>query len=158
MIRFHKQTVLVCVVAIASIQNVSYAFIPLNKTFSVLSQGIQHKDVRQKEMLGYRGGGQDDVHLAAKSGRIVEMEVSNLDGEEGKTGIVRILLRDDWAPLGVARFQVSTPWCARISRLNFLNHHSIYKYFSLHRSLWRTDSTIIVVSFVFYRILSPKLV
>ena len=120
MIRFHKQTFFLCVVAMASIQNISYAFIPLNRTFSDLSRGVQHKDVQQKEMLGFRSGGQKgDGHLEAKPGRIVEMEVSNLDGEEGKTGIVRIQLRADWAPLGVARFEVSTPWCSRICRFIF---------------------------------------
>lgn len=40
-------------------------------------------------------------------GRTVQMEIANLGGEEGSTGIVKIKLQPDWAPRGVKRFEVS---------------------------------------------------
>ena len=46
---------------------------------------------------------EDDV-----SGRIVTFQVSNLGGEEGKTGTFKIQMAPAWAPRGVARFEVRT--------------------------------------------------
>jgi hypothetical protein len=43
---------------------------------------------------------------APTTGRIVEFEMANLDGH-GSSGTVRILTRPEWAPRGVARFEVS---------------------------------------------------
>ena len=40
------------------------------------------------------------------SGNIVEIEVNNLDG--GIAGTIKIQMKPDWAPRGVARFEVST--------------------------------------------------
>jgi hypothetical protein len=42
------------------------------------------------------------------AGSIVEFVISNLDGQEGKTGKVKIQLQPEWAPKGVARFEVRT--------------------------------------------------
>jgi hypothetical protein len=43
----------------------------------------------------------------APVGKVVEIAVANLDGEAGKTGTIRIQLKPEWAPRGVARFEVS---------------------------------------------------
>jgi hypothetical protein len=42
----------------------------------------------------------------AEEGSIVELQVANLDGVEGRTGTIKIQLRPDWAPRGVQRFEV----------------------------------------------------
>lgn len=44
--------------------------------------------------------------LADGEGKIVEMTVNNLDG--GASGTIKIQLRPDWAPKGVARFETLT--------------------------------------------------
>ena len=112
MIGFRKQVALGCILAVATMYNTSHAFVPLNRTVSILSQNIPLGRGVQTDKLEImqRAGHQQDNNVApleaTKSGRIVEMEISNLDGEEGKTGIVRIQLRKDWAPLGVERFEV----------------------------------------------------
>lgn len=49
-------------------------------------------------------------------GKIVEIEVKNLDG--GSAGTIKIQMKPDWAPRGVARFEVS-----RVSRID------VYKWF-----------------------------
>lgn len=40
------------------------------------------------------------------TGKIIEMEIANIEGEAGKTGTIKIQLRPEWAPRGVARFEV----------------------------------------------------
>jgi hypothetical protein len=40
------------------------------------------------------------------AGKIVTLQVANIDGEPEKTGTLRIQLRPEWAPRGVARFEV----------------------------------------------------
>jgi hypothetical protein len=43
----------------------------------------------------------------APVGKVVEIAVANLDGDPGKTGTIRIQMKPEWAPRGVARFEVS---------------------------------------------------
>lgn len=49
----------------------------------------------------------EETSAAASTGRIVTFEIGNVDGDEGKTGTVKIQMRPEWAPRGVARFEVS---------------------------------------------------
>jgi len=44
----------------------------------------------------------------ADAGPIVTLQFENLDGEEGKSGTVKIQLHPEWAPKGVDRFTVRT--------------------------------------------------
>mmetsp|Transcript_43910 Transcript_43910/g.105940 ORF Transcript_43910/g.105940 Transcript_43910/m.105940 type:complete len:269 (-) Transcript_43910:66-872(-) len=46
--------------------------------------------------------------ILASPGRIVQMEIANLEGVEGNTGIVKIKLQPEWAPRGVKRFEELT--------------------------------------------------
>jgi hypothetical protein len=39
-------------------------------------------------------------------GRVVQLEIANLEGLEGNIGIVKIKLQSEWAPRGAKRFEV----------------------------------------------------
>ena len=43
---------------------------------------------------------------ARGAGNTIEIQVANLDGNPGGTGTIKIMMRPDWAPRGVARFEV----------------------------------------------------
>ena len=43
----------------------------------------------------------------AVAGKIVTLQVDNLNGEPGKTGTIKIQLQPSWSPRGVERFEVS---------------------------------------------------
>jgi len=44
--------------------------------------------------------------ILSSQGRVVQLEIANLEGEEGNTGVVKIKLQPEWAPRGVKRFEV----------------------------------------------------
>lgn len=44
--------------------------------------------------------------IVQTDGRVIELQIANLDGVEGSTGVVKIELKKDWAPRGVKRFEV----------------------------------------------------
>jgi hypothetical protein len=48
-----------------------------------------------------------DYHSVATLGRMVQVEVANLNGIEGNRGTFKIQLRPEWAPRGARRFEVS---------------------------------------------------
>uniref|UniRef100_A0A7S4AC06 peptidylprolyl isomerase n=1 Tax=Pseudo-nitzschia australis TaxID=44445 RepID=A0A7S4AC06_9STRA len=45
----------------------------------------------------------DETDTSSSSGKIVEIQVNNLDG--GESGTIKIQMKPDWAPRGVARFE-----------------------------------------------------
>jgi hypothetical protein len=50
----------------------------------------------------------EDATPSPVTGKVVVMEIGNVDGEEGKTGTVKIQLHPEWAPKGVQRFEQLT--------------------------------------------------
>ena len=85
-----------------------------------------------------------DTTIPAK-GNIVEMEIANLDGIEGRVGKLKIQLRPEWAPTGAKRFQTLT-------KEGFYNDCRIFRVlpgfvaqFGIHgkpetQSAWRSQS------------------
>jgi hypothetical protein len=51
---------------------------------------------------------EDTDGSSLSSGNVVEIRVANLEGQPDSTGTIKIQLRPDWAPRGVARFEVSS--------------------------------------------------
>ena len=69
---------------------------------------------------------------ASASGNIVEIEVSNLDG--GSAGTIKIQMKPEWAPRGVARFEVSS------CRLSSVDLHAITFATTPPASSWGRES------------------
>lgn len=60
---------------------------------------------------------------ASASGNIVEIEVKNLDG--GSAGTIKIQMKPEWAPRGVARFEVSSRlFCIDFDRITLAQQYS----------------------------------
>lgn len=59
------------------------------------------------------------------TGRVVVMEIANLDGVEGKTGTVKIQLRPEWAPRGAKRFEVRVWSCVVKSVDSFFHSYDL---------------------------------
>lgn len=68
--------------------------------------------VSRREVLGvgFTAAVVGSQPVIAEEGSIVELQVANLDGVEGRTGTIKIQLRPDWAPRGVQRFEVQYKW------------------------------------------------
>ena len=86
---------------------------PSVRSESALSASRRREVFRWARNLAFWGYGASqtlvpDVASAddAVNGRVIALKVNNLGGEEGKTGTVRIQMAPEWAPKGVARFEV----------------------------------------------------
>jgi len=49
-----------------------------------------------------------EAEVAEEGSKLIEFEVTNLDGEEGKTGTFVVRTHPNWAPIGVGRFEELT--------------------------------------------------
>ena len=121
-------TSLVWIAALSAIQTTEAFVAPTPSTPSVVSSTTLDAASRRGvlgrikgAMLGVATFGafrqRPDVALAdeipeATTGRIVALQIANLDGIEGNTGTVKIQLRPEWAPRGVKRFEVSRKFYA----------------------------------------------
>ena len=93
----------------------------------------------------------------AVNGRIVTFEVTNLGGEEGRTGKFQIQMAPEWAPKGVARFEV------RSYRVDANSIHKEYLNIDVsvslsYRNLQTLVSGRIVASFVYCQVSLSNLV
>lgn len=78
-------------------------------------QGMRRRDALdwlKRTLLGGAGVVASAVPPAVAAdddavGKVVTLQINNLDGLEGQTGVVKIQLQPSWAPLGVQRFEVS---------------------------------------------------
>jgi hypothetical protein len=61
---------------------------------------------REVVEIGFTAAVVGALPAIAEEGSIVELQVANLDGVEGRTGTIKIQMRPDWAPRGVQRFEV----------------------------------------------------
>ena len=50
----------------------------------------------------------EDATPSPITGRVVQLEIGNVGGVEGKTGSIKIQLHPEWAPKGVQRFEQLT--------------------------------------------------
>jgi hypothetical protein len=91
------------------------------------------------------------------AGKIVEFTLNNLDGEIGKVGTVKIQLQPDWAPKGVARFEVSFVYFFQYFLSISWGFYSRYTSLCMFRSSLRSDSGTIVGFSVFYQDLCVSL-
>ena len=68
---------------------------------------VQHGSLFESSSTAGKEEGEKDngqATSAQSGGRLIEFTIANLDGEEGRTGIIKIQTHPDWAPIGVERF------------------------------------------------------
>ena len=91
------------------------------------------------------GGDSETKSGKAGGSRIVTFNVSNLDGEDGKTDTFVIRTRPDWAPIGAKRFEVRE---YPLIVLKKLSRQLRFSYYSISR-LFSCWPSICLPSFVF---------
>ena len=70
-------------------------------------------------VLGRKPNPASAAEVPDPTGRVIELTLQNLEGQEGNSGSIKIQLDPEWAPRGVERFEVRSQfWCLRaISQL-----------------------------------------
>jgi hypothetical protein len=72
-----------------------------------LFMGLGYKTATSSSVTFAKAADENSVVTTAVNGRIVTLQIQNLNGVEGQTGNIKIQLAPTWAPRGVARFEVS---------------------------------------------------
>ena len=80
--------------------------IPRRETFSRLKKAILAGVGLSTASKFEQKAAQAADETLLEPGKIVTMQVDNLEGEPGNTGVIKIQLQPSWAPRGVERFEV----------------------------------------------------
>jgi len=123
---FKSHQNLVCLILLLTASPIT-SFTGLSEGPSRPSLALEADRTRRREVFGWLrkaavfGAGAQIASpgtAAAEDGRIVELEVKNLN--EGKSGVIQIQLEPSWAPKGVERFE-------KLTSVNFFDECRIFR-------------------------------